>query len=411
MSGWCAGAASAQFDIPIGTPMAGYMARAGGSTGTLDPLSVSALVMTAGDRTLTIIAADILGIDRELVGEIAQLAGIDPGWLAVCASHAHSGPAGVSKQARAEPDSAIDPELRHRFVEACAAVALQARAKLAGAVVTFGLARTNGISANRNSQAGPYDPTVRVLRISDRHFRPIATLVNFACHPTILPASSNLISADFPGAIRRALDPGMTGAVLFTNGAAGDVSTRFTRQSQDGAEVERVGRVVADAVQHAMAHASGLDPALDLREIDVELTPRDRAEIHRIITDARARLEGIDIDSLEPAERRIAETRVQGITILERVAADLSDQAATITIPLWTIGALSLFGIPGELFASLGELCTQGDDRRLILGYTNGYLGYFADRAAYDQGLYEALASPFAPGASEAMIGRLLGDQ
>lgn len=411
MSGWRAGAASAQFDIPIGTPMAGYMARAGGSTGTLDPLSISALTLATGERALTIISADILGIDREVVREIEQLAGIEPGWLAVCASHTHSGPAGIAKQVRSEPDSMIDANMRRRFIQICAGAAVRARANLIDAVVTYGSARTNGISANRNSESGPFDPSVHVLRIRDHHRRPIATLVNFACHPTILPASSNLVSADFPGAIRRALDAEKYGVVLFANGAAGDMSTRFTRRSQDAVEVERVGNELAAAVQRVEMEESTMDSDLDLFEIDVELAPRDPAEIRAIIADARAKLEGIEIDSLDPGARRIAETRAQGIAILEQVAANLPDSPAAISVPSWVIGGLTLFGIPGELFASLGELCTHGDDRTLILGYTNGYLGYFADRAAYDQGLYEALASPFAPGTGEAMVARLLGDQ
>ncbi len=119
----------------------------------------------------------------------------------------------------------------------------------------------------------------------------------------------------------------------------------------------------------------------------------------------------LKLATLDAAERRIMETRAQGIEILEQIAARIGSEPTRISIPQWHLGDLTFIGIPGELFASLGELCTQGDDRRVILGYTNGYLGYFANRAAYDDGLYEALASPFAPGASEAMVARLLGDQ
>jgi hypothetical protein len=387
------------------------MARVGGSTGTLDPLRIGALTLSAGEQTLVIISADILGVDREIVREIEQRAGIERGWLAVCASHTHSGPAGISKQVRSEPDSAIDTELRQRFVETCAEVAAQAREHAVEAVLTFGMAKAEGISANRNAETGPFDPSVHVLCARDSDGRPIATLVHFACHPTILPASSNLVSAEFPCAIRRALDPARFGVVLYANGAAGDVSTRFTRRSQNAAEVERVGREIAAAVERAEASEMEQPAVLGLVEIEAELQPRDPEEIRAIIADARSKLAGLDLSALEPGERRIAETRAQGVAILERVAATLSDRPMPITIPCWTIGELTLFGIPGELFASLGELCTHGDDHRLILGYTNGYLGYFADRAAYDDGLYEALASPFAPGASEAMVARLLGDQ
>lgn len=395
----------------MGTPMAGYMARVGGASGTLDPLMVSALALNSGDRTLVIVSADILGVDREIVAEIEQLSGIEPGWLAVCASHTHSGPAGISKQVRSDPDSSIDAELRRRFIETCADVATIAMISMVDAELTFGVARVKGVSANRNAENGPFDPSVRVLKARDRKRKPIATLVHAACHPTILPASSNLISADFPGAIRRSLRPDKHGFVVFANGAAGDVSTRFTRKSQDSIEVQRVGKEIAVAVERVEMFARRVEPGLDLAETAVELAPRNPEEVRSIIEDARSRLTGVNVDELDSNERRIAETRLQGIQILERLAESLSDQPTIVSIPRWSVGGLELLGIPGELFASLGELCTTGDDQMLILGYTNGYYGYFADQAAYDDGLYEALASPFAPGASEAMVGRLLGDQ
>jgi hypothetical protein len=411
MSGWRAGAASATFDIPEGTPLAGYMARVGESSGTHDPLRISALALSTPDHTLVIVSADILGVDGALVREIEQVAGVETGWLAICASHTHSGPAGISKQRTSDPETVLDRQLRNRFIDACASLVERARDRAVEAVLTFGVAETAGISANRNAPGGPFDPTVRVIRARDLDGRAIATLVQFACHPTILPASSNLVSAEFPGALRRALDSTEYGTVLFANGAAGDVSTRFTRHSQDVTEVERVGHELAAAVGRALNDECEQPPVLDLGTVEVELPARDPAEIRAIIADARSKLDGIAPDSLASGERRIAETRAQGIAILEQTLAQLPDRPLAITIPEWRIGELTATGIPGELFASLGELCTQGDDRRLILGYTNGYLGYFADRAAYDDGLYEALASPFAPGASETMVARLLGNQ
>jgi hypothetical protein len=387
------------------------MARVGGATGTLDPLTISAIALDSGQRTLVILSADILGVDRGIVEEIEQLSGIESGWLAVCASHTHSGPAGIARQVRSDPASVIDAELRQRFIETCADVATIAMISMVDADVTFGTARVKGVSANRNAEIGPFDPSVRVLKARDRKRKPIATLVHFACHPTILPASSNLISADFPGAIRRSLRSDKHGFVLFVNAAAGDVSTRFTRKSQDAIEVQRVGAEIASAVERVEMFARRVEPGLGLVETTVELAPRNPEEVCSIIEDARSQLAGVNVDELGPNERRIAETRLQGIEILERLAESLSDQPLIVSIPKWRVGGLELMGIPGELFASLGELCTEGDDQLLILGYTNGYYGYFADRAAYDDGLYEALASPFAPGASEAMVGRLLGDQ
>ena len=39
-----------------------------------------------------------------------------------------------------------------------------------------------------------------------------------------------------------------------------------------------------------------------------------------------------------------------------------------------------------------------------FVGYANGYLGYFADKVAYDSFCYEALSSPFDKGEGERMM-------
>lgn len=45
--------------------------------------------------------------------------------------------------------------------------------------------------------------------------------------------------------------------------------------------------------------------------------------------------------------------------------------------------------------------------RIYFAGYTGGYLGYFADKAAYDSLNYEALSSPFERGQAEVLMGEI----
>jgi len=63
-----------------------------------------------------------------------------------------------------------------------------------------------------------------------------------------------------------------------------------------------------------------------------------------------------------------------------------------------------LIAVPGELFASLGARTVECvSEPVLVLGYANGYVGYLVDDAAEAAGTYEALASPFASGAGNAV--------
>lgn len=59
----------------------------------------------------------------------------------------------------------------------------------------------------------------RVTRPSDE---PVATLVNYACHGTVMGPANRLITPDFPGPMKRVVETALGGKCLFLQGAAGD---------------------------------------------------------------------------------------------------------------------------------------------------------------------------------------------
>lgn len=395
MSGvWRAGAATAPFPVPVGVPMAGYMARTGPATGTRDGLTIGALALESGNGRLVVVAADIAGVDAALVDGIARAAEIDRSELVLCASHTHSGPAGVTARLHPADDDRSDPRLRANFVTVATAAIAEARRRLEPVELVFGAAETHGLAANRNAADGPFDPTLSVLAARRPNGEIATALVHFACHPTILGADNRLISADFPGALRAELASalGARSVVLYGNGAAGDVSTRFTRTAQDGGEVQRVGVGVAAAALTAMKSAIPVKSGIRHARTTIELPPRT--------LEAASTIAGAAGSST--AERRKAETRVQGAALLDKlIAAGETAIPASLELDAWLLGDLALVAVPGELFASLGARIVAESRPALVLGYGNGYAGYLADEAAYAEGTYEVLASPFAPGAGE----------
>ncbi|MGH2614848.1 MAG: neutral/alkaline non-lysosomal ceramidase N-terminal domain-containing protein [Thermomicrobiales bacterium] len=406
---WMAGAARLPFPIAPGTPLAGYAARTGSATGTRDPLTIGALALAREGVRLVIVAADIIAVDAALVDEIAAAAGLDKSELALCASHTHSGPAGVVARLHpADPDR-LDPELRSRFVATAADAIATALSRMEAVDLQAGVADSNGVATNRNDVTGPYDPHLSVLATRRRDGSIQAVMAHFACHPTILGADNRAVSADFPGALRCTLAAslirsGRTPLVLFVNGAAGDVSTRFTRRGQDGAEVERVGNALAETARHALGRARTLAGPIRHRHAMVDLPPRQPPmAVVGAATPASTPLQKLAIPAAGQA--RIAETRAQGAAMLAALSA-LPDggQPSSPRLDAWTLGGLTLVTIPGELSAALGRHVSARNLRRtLILGYANGYAGYLADRAAYEAETYEAMASPFGPGAGEGV--------
>jgi hypothetical protein len=233
--------------------------------------------------------------------------------------------------------------------------------------------------------------------------------VHFACHPTVLGADSQVVSADFPGALRRRLaellaqeQDGRASIVLFVNGAAGDLSTRFTRRAQDAAEVERLGGMLAEAARDALRDARSLAGLLRQGSTSVALVPRTHPARDVEDTAGPGTTGNRAGTTSSPGERRIAETRAQGKAMYAALTALPQDAiASSCELDAWMVDDVTLLSVPGELFASLAHQIAAAAEPALILGYTNGYIGYLADRPAHDAGSYEALASPYGPEAGE----------
>jgi hypothetical protein len=386
--------------------MAGYAARTGPSTGTLDELTIGALVLEYDQGRLVLIAVDISAVDTSLVAEIATAAGLDDTELIICASHTHSGPAGIITRMHPGDADRLLPALRADFVRRCVQAIERARERAEPVELVFGQAETSGLAANRNGLDGCFDPHVSVLATRNQAGALTAVLVHFACHPTILSAANREVSADYPGVLRLALEAdlakeGPAPIVLFANGAAGDISTRFTRQSQDRAEVERVGRGVATAALAALAVARPAGSGIGCAAESVRLTPRsldasDQPTVDMPVSNAP--------DSI--AERRKAETQAQGAMLLEWLTNAGGDAIQSrFDLRGWRLGDIDLIAVPGELFASLGaRIVTHSATSTLVLGYANGYVGYLVDDAAHAGSTYEALASPFTPSAGETVV-------
>ncbi len=72
------------------------------------------------------------------------------------------------------------------------------------------------------------DSALLVGRVTDGTGKIIATIVNYACHPTTLAWDNTLISPDFVGAMRETIEANTGGApVIFLQGASGELAPRY----------------------------------------------------------------------------------------------------------------------------------------------------------------------------------------
>lgn len=409
------GAARVDITPPLGLAMDGYGARASGAIGVHDPLEARIIVAEAPDGTaVAIVVADLLFVGPRLQAMIAEhtlaATGIPRDRLQLVGTHTHSGPT---------LDEA--PDIEERIGEQIGGAVAQAWADRRPALAAIGVGTVHGIGANRRPHGGPLDDRVTVARFDDTDGRPIATLVNYGCHPTTLGPNNYLYTADYPGVACRALDEAIGGVTLFTTGPQGDVNPGG--YSPEGSMIgivvpwrtfesaERYGRSVATtaAEVHARLQPTADDTVWGVAEIlELERKPLPDATASRAA-----------VDAAQAAERAIRDAGLSADAIYHAAAAaayaDLlagqaedpdRDGPVRLRISALRVGPLTHVGVQGELFVALGQQIRArlGDDRTCIAALCDGTVGYIPTREAFSEGGYEPAASVLQPGEGERLV-------
>ena len=380
---------------PPGHRLDGYAARTGLATGTADPLRATVIwLSTADDPGVLWLTLDAIAVGKNLTSELATAAaaaaGIPSSHVVVSASHTHSGPSGWA----GEIHPVIPAEREYDLVDPLVSSVREAQLDRRPVTASWRSIEVTGVGTNRHHRNGPHDSTAGVLALHGLDGSLEAVLLDFACHPTTYGPENLRYSADWPGAARAALAPAVVG---FLQGAAGDVSPRFTRQGRGAAEVTRLGGLLAGRVREALA-SPGLElsqsaPAIRRTTLDLPVRAVPTAdEAAKVVVTAEGRVNGSDDPSA-----RIAQTRLDGARGQALMAAASLPNSLELPISVVTIGDVCWVNLPVELFAVHGAFlqCESTHPITRVVGYTDGYYGYVVDPAAADSGAYEALITYF----------------
>jgi len=402
--------AAASLDVtpPPGHRLDGYAARTGPAIGTADPLRATLIWLSTVDSPGVLwLSLDAVAVGTELAAELssaaASAAGIPSSCVVVCASHTHSGPSGWTGEIHPVIPAAREPELYKPLIAAVEAASLPrspVRAYWRSTEVV-------GVGTNRHRRDGPHDNTAGVLTLHSLDGSLAAVLLDFACHPTTYGPDNLLWSADWPGAARTALAGSGDVVVGYLQGAAGDVSPRFTRQGRGAAEVERLGGLLAAQVGDALAKP-GLElptEAPAIRRTTARLKVRDLpspAEAAEIVASAEAGLQG----GLDDPAVRIAQTRLDGARGQALMAAAALPSELELPLSVITLGDVAWVNLPVELFALHGRRLQAVSSYPVtrVIGYTDGYFGYVVDPAAVQAGTYEALITYFDQSTTDELL-------
>lgn len=429
------GAAEACITPPLGLYVPGYFEYRAG-TGVKSDLYAHALAVENDGKAAILISVDIIVMGkrwtRAIRRGIAERIGVPPQAVMVSATHIHTGGPFDGNDWNGKSDAGY----RKTVVDTCVNLAVKAYESRVPAKMGWGEGEETRISFCRNylmtdgtvrtNPGGrhlpnvvrpfmPIDYSVGVLRFDDLSGKPIAQVVNFACHPDTVGGTE--LCADYPGEMRKivkkAIDPNMV--VLFFNGCCGNINhVNFIRRRDDasfkeGPEHYRwMGECLAETVLAANAtiQAEVTDAKVGYASHSFRATRRQPSEADL----AWAR----EIQS-NPDAKWNDQTYARGLFEMKEHPRYYSN----VEVQAIGIGDVGFVGFPCEPFNDIGTRVKEHSPfaHNMMAELSNGHYGYWVTEPTFSGGpnVYEArLAadnSAFAPSEAdkmEALAGKLL---
>ena len=400
-----AGFGSIDITPPTGLPMDGYIAREGVADGVLDRLHARCLTTESNGQLVVIIVLEVVAVGqsfvRSLRDRISVQLGCPPHNIMIAASHTHSGPRGFQT-----PNSSC-AEYVDETCYNIAELVKDTSDRLEPTNISMTSNDVIGISASRIEPGADIDRRLSVVQFRHLHTgQLLGVLANFPCHPTVLGFSNLRYSGDFFGQASRMVEDKIKAPCMLTNGAEGDISTRFTRHSQSYDEVVRLGNQLGREILLAMSRQPDIcldEPRLHVASRQVSLPVRPLPSVEEAVQKlkwAEYKLHEAQESGSSASVLRQYITRVEGAQLQAMLTDTFADkEEELVEIMGLRIGPFRAVGAPGEAFSKLTLTMRRHDrsDDWFIVGLANDYRNYFPDLAAYDGKSYEALRSPYSP--------------
>jgi hypothetical protein len=366
-----AGAAKVPLAPPYPVVVAGYRPPRPEAS-QADPVpQARAVVLAAGDVKVGLVSLELLLVPEDLVALVRErTADLGLQGVLVVATHAHSSFGGYD--ARWVSQLAGTGRFRKDALEAAVAGATealrQASTRLTEVSLEVGEARDAVLVRSRAGGEIPEGALTRAVLRSTQG--PVAELVHFAAHPTVVPRDRALLDPDWPGRLSL-LREERGGVVLLLQGTVGNVSMSFGEG--EGAELAlSFARAVSELAERAVPAATG-SQRLAFARVEVAL-PRP------------------DASRLVPSYSRAA-----GDNFL------CASSSRTTEVGALVLGPLELVLVPGEPTVGAGAVLARRTGATGVLGLADGYVGYVETPAKVEEGAGEARRQYFGP----ALLDRL----
>ncbi|MFA9476667.1 hypothetical protein ACERK3_00020 [Phycisphaerales bacterium AB-hyl4] len=427
------------------TPPTGIYARMWGAAehdcaeGVHQPLTATVLAIRGNDggEPLLLISLDWVFVTGEeelslLRTPLLELLGGDPARLIIACTHTHA--AGMMTLSRSNlPGGAlIAPYLQHTAeqLRRASEQALQS-SQTQPCTLTWSTGRCD-LAANRDlpaadglrdlcgfNPAAKVDDTLLVGRLTRQaDDSMLATVVNYACHPTTLAWENRLLSPDYVGTMREVVESATGGApCLFLQGASGELAPRL-QYVADLAIAEGHGRQLGHAVLSTLA---GMLP------------PRRKLVMEQVVeSGAPLAVWGTAADEPSDAVSAICfqvDLPTKPMPTVEQLCAKLAgctdraqserlrrqlrlveqfrmNKAFACSVWAWRIGDALFVAQPNEAYSDLQQCLRSAFPQQavLVMNVANGSCGYLYPRHLAGRNRYAVWQSPYTGEALDVLV-------
>jgi hypothetical protein len=398
------------------------------------PMTLTALTLQEEPTSapLVLVEADIGGwwgnlpLERRFRRRVLDALKLDATRFIFASSHSHSAPPTSEKPDPRWQGGEMLPAYLEKLFDATLRAAQRALAAAQPATLDWHTGHCS-LATDRDLPHGDrkvcgYNPGVRaddtlvVGRVTDSSGKIIATIVNYACHPTTLAWDNKLISPDYVGAMRATMQDNTGAPALFLQGASGELSPRY-QYIGDTAVADSHGRQLAFAALATLADMEPVGQALVYDGVVESGAPlaawkREPVGVSRDLF-AEVRTVPLPVKDWPTADqlKRDYETSTDR-ALAERVRRKLMIREGIgdgKTFPLemwhWRIGNAELTGAFPESYSWVQkEVRSKFPDRTIVwLNLINGSVGYMPPAALYDGNVYQVWQTPFERGSLEML--------
>jgi hypothetical protein len=358
------------------------------ATGVLDDIKIRAVYLTDGEEVLLLMSCDLLGFSLEYADDLRQSIADDLGIparsIAAACTHTHAAPVVQNLMGLGEPSPEYIKQVHSKAREA----ARRAAEDAAPAKACFAQQMIEPIGYNRrNGNFKEIDPMLSEVVLVRKQGN--ICLLNYACHAVTLGATDK-ITADWPGAVVRAMEHSGQKAIIF-QGFCGDVNPTARLYMASGQQYENLalyGSLICDRAMRLAKIAEPLEARLSSAEerINLPLSIPSEDELEKF-------KEGLKTVDCTKGIGRFQSWWVE--TALKNLPKyKCNPYLENVPIHGMKIGSLNLLALPGEVFSQMGVGLRKTYPQLFTLGYCNGNAGYIPTKAAYgktkDYACYDA---------------------